>query len=622
MPLPKQADEFMEVNDSHILSPPPLQYVHFVCDRIKKEEADAKLHASTSTFSPHAAQGPFCAAELDRVLGTDGIEAAGILSSVVGDEDLTPPISGASWRRDMEQTIIEGRDAALDFAYAAQSPAGAESVGAGAYVPGTGVIYPGESIRPLLPLGDSVDFWDACARVGQCRASFEAAVSALFDACPSVPAAAFPGFAGAGAAEAHSASESLDPLNMMGPALDAVLDWLISRPSDKLEAQQQRSEAPTFPQNSSMSMLMNLFSGISNLGVSGTSESDRIKELAGGKTGREKDDFSPSSLCSGMVLHVLLATPQDTPAGMHPSVLPNGQSDNGPCSPRKRSVLNEHWVRDAATKAADNNISINIWGIADFASRQLELKDLSPLAQMTGGKLFRFVLGQRPQLEQRRLALQLARSLSEQYATKCLLKIRASSIVNTSASEVVGHCYPSPDLPGVHHIAACAHDNAYSTFLDYHMDSPTTQIEHLVVQVAFSYETLVESEEGLPAEERAAERRLRQLRKDYASKNPSLISNLYSSSVESSEQVVPDSSARRYTSIPKNLLHPEQGELLLDREGNGDHAEGMNYEGCLVGIDQAESNFIRFGEDCWQLMGDAKYWFKKQSDIDSLSKKP
>jgi hypothetical protein len=615
MMMPKQGNEFLEMNDSHILSPPPLQYVHFACDRVKKEEADAKHHASASTFLSRAAQGPFSAEELDDVLGTNSNEAVSILSSAVGDGDSSTN-ARASWRRDVEQTVMEGRDAALDFAYAAQSSRvhpSSQSVGASAYVPG--VAHSDEAIRPLMPLADSVDFWDACSRVGQCRASFEAAVSALFDACPSVPAA-FPGFAAAGAVDINSNDDSSDPLNMLGPALDAVLDWLISRPSDKLEAQPQ-SEVP---QNSSMSMLLNLFSGLSSLGTSGPSESDRIKELASGKTGREKDDFSPSSLCSGMILHVLLASPQDTPAGAHPSVLPTGESNGGPSNPRKRGVLNGDWVLNAAKKAADNNISVNIWGIADFASRQLDLKDLSPLAQMTGGKLFRFVLGQRPQLEQRRLALQLARSLSEQYATKCLLKIRASSIVNTSASEVVGHCYPSPELPGVHHVAACAHDNSYSTFLDYHMDSPTTQIEHLVVQVAFSYETLVETEEGLPSEEQAAEHRLRQLRKDYASKNPSLISNLYSSSVETSDHVVTEVSSRRYTSIPKNLLHPEQGVLQLADEGESDNT--LNYDGCLVGIDKTESNYIKFGEDCWHLKDDAKYWFKKHSDMDSLSKKP
>lgn len=60
-----------------------------------------------------------------------------------------------------------------------------------------------------------------------------------------------------------------------------------------------------------------------------------------------------------------------------------------------------------------------------------------PLAELTGGKISRFVLGVDPSSERKRFSADLTRSLTTQIASKCLLKMRSSSSIKEHSSKYI-----------------------------------------------------------------------------------------------------------------------------------------------------------------------------------------
>jgi hypothetical protein len=77
---------------------------------------------------------------------------------------------------------------------------------------------------------------------------------------------------------------------------------------------------------------------------------------------------------------------------------------------------------------------VNVWGLADYESSRIGLPELMPLAELTGGKLSRFVLGTDPATERNRFATEVSRVVSSQVASKCLMKLRTSSLVSDRTS--------------------------------------------------------------------------------------------------------------------------------------------------------------------------------------------
>lgn len=85
-------------------------------------------------------------------------------------------------------------------------------------------------------------------------------------------------------------------------------------------------------------------------------------------------------------------------------------------------------------KCATKGLGVNIWGLADYESSEIGLTELMPLVEHTGGKLSRFVLGTDPASERSRFATEISRVVSTQVASKCLMKLRTSSLVSDRTS--------------------------------------------------------------------------------------------------------------------------------------------------------------------------------------------
>lgn len=284
---------------------------------------------------------------------------------------------------------------------------------------------------------------------------------------------------------------------MFGPAMDAVMDWLTTQPAarggDPLSATVDSYDDGTgfaTTATNEKTVMETLLGALSSFGITSARNSPSVGDS--GQTSR--DSRAPCALVCGMQIHILLASSPDLPMGLHDST-PSDIRDT------KKGLFNSEWVQKTAERASRHSICVNVWGVAPFASQVLGLSELSPLTRMTGGKTFRFLLGTTPIAEQYRLSLQLARALSAQYASKAILKLRASQLVDFLDNGIIGHLSVDPLLPGVYRMACCSHDNTVASFLDYRGGTDGTegaQLEHLVLQVAFSYETLVEADNDEP----------------------------------------------------------------------------------------------------------------------------
>jgi hypothetical protein len=120
-----------------------------------------------------------------------------------------------------------------------------------------------------------------------------------------------------------------------------------------------------------------------------------------------------------------------------------------------------------ASKCATKGLAFNIWGLADYESSTIGLAELLPLVELTGGKLSRFVLGTDPAAERDRFATALTQVVTAQVASKCLLKLRTSSLVNERTSRsndppipvtrhrMLGYGLPDHSMPGIYRVASC-----------------------------------------------------------------------------------------------------------------------------------------------------------------------
>lgn len=337
---------------------------------------------------------------------------------------------------------------------------------------------------------------------------------------------------------------------MFGPAMDAVLDWLSTDPASRggdhaVDSYDDGTGVGTAipPEKSVMESLIG---ALSSFGLGGATRSPVVG--ADGPSGDlAEEPRAPCNLACGMMIHVLLASSPDLPQGLHESVSTGSSSRKG----NNFEIFNPEWVERVSERASKNSICINVWGVAPFASQVLGLSELSPLARKTGGKTFRFLLGTTPVAEKYRLALQLSRVLSAQYASKCVMKMRASQLVDLADNGVMGHLQADPLLPGVYRMPCCSHDSTVAAFLDYRGGAEGTdlaELEHLVVQVAFSYETLVESESDTPPFE------VTDLSRCIFEPD---IGHSEGDSIEKASN-----GGSGYASTPSNLLHPENGEVV------------------------------------------------------------
>jgi len=384
------------------------------------------------------------------------------------------------------------------------------------------------NIGTTLPLADVADFLHTAQRVGDCREAAYSAISSLFDAYqePDV---------------AIGSKEVSMPEMMLGPVLEAVSSWILDPLPAYLEqpsvwdVHEEQQEAPTGVE-ALYSFLQNV-----GLGLLGTRPTTQVPTAAAAAAATKPTNSNNSSsgsrsnssgggvnksisastmdkgaidYCSGLVLHLFFSNPQDLPEDSHDSVskapldlaaslsfrssgAPSSSSSGQP----KHPAMDPQWITSLAKKLAARSLCVHLWGVSSFEGQEVELRTLAPLSQLTGGSISKCVLGVYPRDERARLTEQLRRSLSfRQMATRCVLKVRASPIVNILEESFSGHLCEDEELPSVHRIAACNTDSAFGFQVDYKSSdvslSPSERGGGLVFQIAFSYDTLVESFEG------------------------------------------------------------------------------------------------------------------------------
>lgn len=200
--------------------------------------------------------------------------------------------------------------------------------------------------------------------------------------------------------------------------------------------------------------------------------------------------FDPSTITdqySGLILHIFTDQPQSAPS---------------------RTVLDDVMlyaddsIHSLSDKFAELSISVQFWGICAFDSTELGLLHILPLIHKTGGQLHRMVLGVQRDLSQAIYVEEMTRSLCSRYATKCLVKVRTSSALDCNHG-VTGAYWKDPRAEGLYQVAAMTADSALGYQLAFHnevhgsladdgLQSYYNRERMLIVQLAFSFETLVE----------------------------------------------------------------------------------------------------------------------------------
>jgi hypothetical protein len=76
-------------------------------------------------------------------------------------------------------------------------------------------------------------------------------------------------------------------------------------------------------------------------------------------------------------------------------------------------------------------------------------------------------LGTKPQDEKLRFKEKLTRTICRPIATKCILKVRASNILEIVPKGILGPIKEDKKLPDIYHMAACSHHTTISVQLGY-----------------------------------------------------------------------------------------------------------------------------------------------------------
>jgi hypothetical protein len=198
-----------------------------------------------------------------------------------------------------------------------------------------------------------------------------------------------------------------------------------------------------------------------------------------------------------------------------------------------------------ANKCISSSISLNLYGVSSYDIDDIGLNHWKSLSHLTGGQIHRTTLGYKPDDEIIRLTEMLQRGFSQKYATRCLMKMRASPSLLYSYEQDVSGClstsFPSPSsssssssssldenvkrIPGIYHLPAVTEDSCFG-FKFQVIDPSLTEAQSLefdstyyakqsrnpkkfyFVQLAFNYETLSEKEEDFStlASDRQGER--------------------------------------------------------------------------------------------------------------------
>jgi len=358
-------------------------------------------------------------------------------------------------------------------------------------------------VQPRVSIESKVSFLDAATPVGECiDDTLPALLKHIHNSFTEDSDARAKFVGGEGDEEdylqQHHEFAYAPPEVMIGPALEAVHAW---------------ASAPLPPPNSSPhgedeekeeGFASNIFQAFQNIALG--LRNDILGEPKSRPNGvAASGGGCCADYCSGIILHLFVANPQDLPESAHDSVLADPEASRASASGGrkkafeiKRPGLDRRWSETMGAQFLQTSIQVNIWGVANFASLSIDLHSLAPLAERTGGFIKRHILGSNPIQEAARLAESLRRVLSASLlATRCVLKLRTSPILEVAPEGITGHLQEDDEMRGVFRMAGCSDLTAFGAQLSFKNSdnslNPSERGGKIVIQMAFSYDTMVES---------------------------------------------------------------------------------------------------------------------------------
>lgn len=330
-----------------------------------------------------------------------------------------------------------------------------------------------DAIEPIMPLNEAFIFNDSIGSIRDSKVAVTSALSSLFNQTDTI------------------ATDGVVPQVHTGPCIEALIDWLTT-PAQPFSTGNPASlldeSGCSNTGNDLTSLLSKIFIG--NTSATSTSTS------TGSNSSLNLDDVyaqAPADVCSGIVLHLFLSDRQDIPEGLHDSCTSRGDSAGATVGNIDRS-----WSTRIGKGCSKKGISINVYAINSFEGKEINLMSLFPLSQLTGGSVDKFVLGSHPLATRIRLNETLRTRLTRQMATKCIMKVRTSSVVNATVHDITGNLCIDDELSDVYHVSSCNGNSSYGLQLDVSGPARDVHPQCVLVQIAFSYDTLVETSDASP----------------------------------------------------------------------------------------------------------------------------
>lgn len=282
-----------------------------------------------------------------------------------------------------------------------------------------------------------------------------------------------------------------------------------------------------------------------NYSVSASKRSSVSEQgVESGTAAARTQHLSPVGRCSGVQLHVFIShySNSDTEEVVseeveHASLRPSKSNKvSGATRPRSRNYCSR-WAQKLGNFCAEKSICVNVFSVLSFDNDRTnnsgsfgDLLKLRMLSDVTGGKVYPLYINQDKAGTTRKLSALLSHVLAHtQYSTKGLLKLRGTAaVLDTEGTKLQGPCVlavdtspvdagnsndnniPSRQVFGDLYRLPCMSPTSNVSFVaQYYRDAEVLPragaygtgkgIRTIVLQCAYSYETIVESEVDLPA---------------------------------------------------------------------------------------------------------------------------
>ena len=333
------------------------------------------------------------------------------------------------------------------------------------------------------------------------------------------------------------------PENALGPALEAITDWICNAEPNKqldLEDSSIDTGASTNVFNLNEDDMREIrdresdeedeedageggiFGLLADVGIgllaqtptntdwaldnTGSTESKRMNGSKETYTSNEHDrDILPAAdQCSGIIMHLFVSSPQDIPSSWHPS---GSEPSTG-----VPSGLSSKWTENLGRTLGNKGVTVNLWAMSSWetapqdwsgvSGAQVGIHALMPIVEATGGGIERIILGSYPKDERIRFQEVLRRSIAgNEIATRCMMRLRTSPCIKIVEGSMQGHANEDERYPGLYRMSSCTPDTALSFQFEYNVSdrslNPEEQSDIVALQVAFSYDTLVEGSDEL-----------------------------------------------------------------------------------------------------------------------------